>query len=396
MSCPPPDPTLGTVLRVTRYFECNAEALGRDGFLALADFTVSDGILGGVLTISVALVGYRLLLGERPTLSDGAGWFIRVGMIFALLSGWAVFQTLFYDVVVVAPSQLADRILAESGASMQVTDQRAQLVYEDLRTGLASELIELTNASPQQRIEMSLMRARAEMPGAASEFFYLSVGLRAAAQFVGAFLLAVAPFPIVAIMFAPSFGLFIGWLRALLATTFAMLGLTIVKVLHLSAVESELMQIKRLMDGERFAEVDWDGINAFNATFSLIALATVVASIAMSVSLSAVLLPFVRSFGRRIAQVPAANQASALSTKESTPFIDTGRTPAPPQSRAAQVVDSLNRTLGRENMLLTMGTGKKFDGSEMLEAASASRTGQSAARRALGRRHRSTARREIP
>ena len=114
-TCEAPDPSLGVALRLSNYLDCLARVLGENGFQALAGGSLGASILSGLVTIFVALIGYRLIFGDTPGLRDGVGWTVRVGVVLALVTSWPAFQTLIYRVAVDGPQELAAIMLPASG-----------------------------------------------------------------------------------------------------------------------------------------------------------------------------------------------------------------------------------------------------------------------------------------
>jgi len=63
------------------------------------------------LTIYVAIVGYRLILGQAGlTLGELVPHFIKIGLVLALVTNWPAYQSLVFDLLFHGPEQLADSI----------------------------------------------------------------------------------------------------------------------------------------------------------------------------------------------------------------------------------------------------------------------------------------------
>ena len=70
--------------------DCHAQTLGAQGYQAMAMPGSSLSLmLTGLLTIFIALIGYRMLLGETPTVREGVIAFLKVGIVFALAMSWS-------------------------------------------------------------------------------------------------------------------------------------------------------------------------------------------------------------------------------------------------------------------------------------------------------------------
>ena len=71
-ACPSLYPDSAFVSGVLGYVDCQAQALGLGGWQGMTGAGSANAlILTGMLTIFIALIGYRMLLGETPTLREG-------------------------------------------------------------------------------------------------------------------------------------------------------------------------------------------------------------------------------------------------------------------------------------------------------------------------------------
>ena len=96
---------------VLAHLDCQAQNLGAGGYQALANPGGPAALLlTGALTMFIALIGYRLLLGETPSVRDGVVAAIKVGVVLALATSWPAFRTLAYDVTLRAPAEMASSI----------------------------------------------------------------------------------------------------------------------------------------------------------------------------------------------------------------------------------------------------------------------------------------------
>src|SRR5579863_9579422 len=114
-NCAAFNPTGAYVSQVVSFVDCHSLALGVEGYQALGPGTAFGMALSGLLTIYVAVIGYRLLLGGQITIREGVFSAIRLGFVLALATQWAAYQPLVYDVVVGGPADLASRVLAPGG-----------------------------------------------------------------------------------------------------------------------------------------------------------------------------------------------------------------------------------------------------------------------------------------
>src|ERR1700712_2810915 len=130
--CPAFDPLGPYVSQVVGFVDCHSLALSAAGYHALGPSTGFGIAFSGLLTIYVALIGYRLLFGGQMTVRDGIGAALRLGFVLALATQWSAYQPLVYDVITAGPADLAGRVLAPGGlggdAPRQLID-RVQAVH---------------------------------------------------------------------------------------------------------------------------------------------------------------------------------------------------------------------------------------------------------------------------
>lgn len=392
MACGAPNPALGTAQRYAEWFDCNARTIGQDGFLGLANYITGTSILPGLLTIFVAMIGYRLLLGGKLDLSDGVGWAAKVGIVLALLAGWSAFQAVFYQLVVAGPGELSSRILAASGIPTDETVIRAQRVYDALRLGLAGSYVdEETGRS---------IASYPSLPVTAVIFLLATVGAVGGAKLLAGFLLAVAPVPIALLLFGPGMGLFVGWLRALATTIFTIVGLSISSLLCLLALESEVSRMQTLTLG-RPGLMDDQAPLAVAALFLLLAIAIIFISSKVAAGLAerlwesdAFLCLELQTTGEREQQFSSTSQpnsSAVMRQEESTaPWTGEGRT-----LRLASAFERTDKIAQNVPAFAFGGSAQDGLGDDSSARTATRKRGRgSAGHRALGRRHRSALKRD--
>ena len=116
--CPAPNVDAGVVKSVLSAVDCNVRYYSQAGYFALTGpDSVFPTALTLLLTLYVAIVGYRLLLGlGGARLADAPMMAVKIGFILALTLNWTAFQTLVFDVAIKAPVELA-RIVARPAAA---------------------------------------------------------------------------------------------------------------------------------------------------------------------------------------------------------------------------------------------------------------------------------------
>ena len=415
IACSLPDADAGVALRLSSFLTCQAQALGENGYQALAGGPMIAGTLTGLVTIFVALIGYRFLLGSMPTMRDGVGWAIRLGMVLTLATGWPAFQVLVYRVAVDAPSEFAAVLLPASGLSADGLDERVQQAYDTIRLGssvnpaLAAQTAPnaaagaaqtpASGATPQQPAPNFGPLGQAALPQTASWFVISTLGIAGALRLAAGFLLAIGPLAIMALLFDATLGLFIGWVRALAGAALALLAATIVTALDLLLVESELAHLQSVERGVTI--IDPQALTTIVLAFTLVMLAAIWAAARMAGAFSFTL--------RRQETLVTTHSHSSLSehlSATATGVRDNGQNAAvasgtPP--RAQGVANALAGTMRREQIAVAAGEAESA-GSGGRRHPLGPRSGQDpslpptalgpAARRSMTRRTRSAMRRD--
>ena len=396
MACPAPDALAGTVVRLSNLLECNAQLLGREGFLAVAGFSTSSGLVTAVLTIFVALIGYRLLMGSEVGVRDVTGWVMRAGIVLALITGWPVFQTLFYDVAVAGPQDLALRLSASIDVSGDNQVTRVQRVYDVLRLGTAIDPTVARKPGEADPIESSIFKFQPPMPNAATLFLLATAGLTGAIKIVTAFLLAIAPVPILAILFAPTYGLFIGWLRALLAAAFASVAVIFVSGLHLFAVDAEISRIQASIGTVNAARLDAQAVVPIILVFLLVTLGLIFAAGRLSGALAAVAAPSGKGRPNPHIDTQAIEARSQqMDGPQSDREKDRASDHQPGNARVISVSDALHDAMRREQASAQSPGSVGAGGEQTMETRSKDGAKREVpGRRLLGRQHRSATRRD--
>src|ERR1700709_2150969 len=106
-SCPSFDASAPYVSAVLSFTDCQGLALAADGWGALGPGMPFGAVLTGLLTVLVALLGYRVVLGEMLALGEGVSVVVRIGMVIALATQWSAWQALVFDVATQGPQEIA-------------------------------------------------------------------------------------------------------------------------------------------------------------------------------------------------------------------------------------------------------------------------------------------------
>jgi type IV secretion system protein VirB6 len=231
----------GVVRGVLAAVDCQTRDFSQGGYLALTgQGSPFQTALTALLTIYVALVGYRMLFASGGArISDLLGIALRIGVVLALVTSWATFQTLVFDLAARAPTQLASIVAgplqAQGSEFARDPVSGLQAAYDQL--GL-SALAFGRIAGPVAKAFSSPEAAAAEaLSTAAGALFMASVGLIAVATIAVGVLTAIGPVFIALFLIPATRGLFVGWVRALAAAALIPLGAWILNLLMLVMLE---------------------------------------------------------------------------------------------------------------------------------------------------------------
>ncbi|WP_293908101.1 type IV secretion system protein [Phenylobacterium sp.] len=232
----------GVIRGVLYTVDCQTRAYAQGGYMALTSgSSVFQSALTALLTIYVALVGYRMLFAQGNTrLSDAPIIGLKIGAILALVTSWSTFQAVVFDLADRAPVEiaaLASTPLQAGGASTLAAHpiDGLQAAYDEFsQTGAAYGKI----AGAAARSYSSPQAAAAEATAAATGVLFLSgAGVISAATLAIGILTAVGPVFIALALIPATRGLFVGWVRALAAAALTPLVAWLLIVLMLSVLQ---------------------------------------------------------------------------------------------------------------------------------------------------------------
>lgn len=239
----------GVIRGVLGAVDCQTRAFAEAGYSSLTGASSGFQVaLTALLTIYVALVGYRMLFASGGArLSDAPGIALKIGAILALVTSWATFQTLVFDVAAKAPREIAAAVAAplqaNSGSLTADPVNGLQEAYDQLtRSAVAFGAV----AGPNPKAYSSPAASAAEALSAASgALFMTTAGVIAAATLAIGVLTAVGPVFIAMFLIPATRGLFSGWVRALGAASLVLLLGWLGIVLLLSVLEPWLVALAR-------------------------------------------------------------------------------------------------------------------------------------------------------
>ncbi|QNA83303.1 type IV secretion system protein [Sphingomonas sp. So64.6b] len=262
---------------VLNYVDCQAQAIGQGGYQALA--TPGSGVslmLGGVLTLFIALFGYRMILGQTPDARDGVAAVVKIGLVLVLATSWPAFRTLAYNVAMHGPAQLAANIgqpagLPGSGGGLisrlqGVDNNIAALIAigtgkpddADVIAGPTQTLTPQQQQQEQQRLQRGLQRPRWDpakdndrLGQARTLYLTGAIAGFASVRLVAGLLLALGPLFALFLLFDATRGLFEGWVRGLVGATLGALSTAIILGVELALIEPWLANVLT----QRYADI---------------------------------------------------------------------------------------------------------------------------------------------
>ena len=327
-ACPVPapgDPLVDGLLATT---DCHVQLVVRTGYGAL--FEGGGGfsaVLTVLLTIYVALIGYRLLLGRgQLNVSDLALTAAKIGAVAVFATQWGTYQAVVYRLLFDGPQELANALLRSLGAGGAV-------YHGDVFTGLQHAFDDLTAFSPATPpgtpqaaapVVATGLPASSALPPVANQASTLlskagfdsvlllssavilllsSLGVLLASKIVLALLLALGPVFIAMLLFDSTRGLFEGWLRASLGFAFAPLATTLLLGLALSLLGPSLAQIEAMRDANNYTP---------GVAFAVLILVLVFAGVSAGLLLAAGVIAGGFRLPRALASTSGAAQFAAV------------------------------------------------------------------------------------
>ncbi|HEY0596132.1 type IV secretion system protein [Sphingopyxis sp.] len=231
---------------ILRFLDCQAQLIGAEGYQALAvPGSTASVLLTGMVTLLIALLGYRMLLGHTPTIREGVLTFVKIGLVLVLATSWPAYQTLIYDFILRGPAELASTI----GGAANLPGSGGGLVgrIDGVDQALKVLAIDGVGPAPLGPDGRPLMPSVPPPPFLGFDSFALgfsrviflvsTVASFAIVRIAAAILLSLAPLFAVFLLFDGTRGLFEGWLKALIGTALGSLAIALTLGIELAFVE---------------------------------------------------------------------------------------------------------------------------------------------------------------
>jgi len=254
---------------------CNTRDFAHRGFEALTGGQAFQSGLTAVLTVYVALIGYRLLFApDGARLSDGPRMALKIGAVLALITSWSLFETLVFDVAAKAPAEIAELIsLGQGGDRQDLADPvgRLQVAYDQLSVSAfafgataaasaqgaaqsgpptvaplaipASTEADGGKAEAAARLAARQQAAARALTAASGAVLTVDAGMLAVTALLVGVLSAIGPIFITLFLFRQTRGFFEGWVRALTAAALASMSAWVLILLMLNVLEPWLVSL---------------------------------------------------------------------------------------------------------------------------------------------------------
>lgn len=260
--------------------DCRAHDLAQTGYgLLSAPGSPVGLLLTGFLTLYVVFIGYRLLLGRGGLrVGDATLSVIKIGVVLALATNWALFQTLVYDLLTKAPAEVGGLLLG----GLQGQPSNPFAILQDAFDGLQkSAALMASRAGPGAAAMQSGPGFGAFALNTGAMTLMLStLGVLLASKVVLAILLALAPLIAGLALFEATRGLVEGWLKAMIALALTPLMVTLALSLELAMMTPALRALAEARAGQQFAAFDASPavmVLVLSLVFALVVLLAIVA-----------------------------------------------------------------------------------------------------------------------
>lgn len=243
MACPLVTTGQHFLASVLDHIDCQAATLGSFGFQALAQpGGLGQAVLTGLLTLMIAILALRLMMGRAPASGDAIGLALRVGIALTLAASWPAFRTVLYDTVLHGPAELAAALRAGDslpGASGGLT-ARLQAV-DDAIVALTAQGTGREVYAPVQEggttFKAIALEDQPALGWARVAYLTGTLGPLVALRLAAGLLLALTPVVAGLLLLGGTQGLFAGWARGLVLCLLGSLGLTVVYATELAILE---------------------------------------------------------------------------------------------------------------------------------------------------------------
>lgn len=335
VACPSPDAPL--VQGLIGSVDCQVHGLAQAGYAALsAPGSPVSTLLTVLMTLYVAFMGYRLVLG-RGTLRIGDATIaaVKLALVVALATNWALLETLAYDLLFKAPTEVGALLLAQldgGGAGKLDPFVRLQFAFDALQEAAQHFATRAGARDAALQGGPGFAAFAANVGGLV--MLLTSLGVVLACKVVLSVLLALAPIVAGLLLFETTRGLVEGWLKAMVALAVLPMIATLALSLELAMLAPSLKALAAMKDAQQFAQLDMGPAITVLVLSLVFAVVLVAAAIAVCVIAAGLRLP---------RESPAGQEPSIVSTSGAPTAA-----PLEPPSRAAHVAAAAIASARRE------------------------------------------------
>jgi type IV secretion system protein VirB6 len=356
MACPANNPDGAFASTLLSYIDCQAQSIGEGGYQALAapGSTVAIAITG-LLVLFVGLFGYRMVLGQPPRTTNAIPAVIKIGLVLTFATNWTAYRTVFYDVTMHGPAEVASQIgrvadisAAQGGLVDQI--QRADDSFIELgRLGVGRQLnvvgqgatANTSAAGNAPFLDLSFDRASdaSALRLARTSFLLTTIGALAIIRLFAGLLLALGPLFVAFLLFEGTRDLFSNWARGLAWTVIAAVSVTLIVGLELAFLDPWLTSILALRRADLPTSANPSDILALSVIFAVTVFAVLAATVQLvrGLSLAAPAKWIAARYGSVLPQRSILGQSGVRIVPEQAP-----------RSRAALISDAARSLTVRE------------------------------------------------
>jgi type IV secretion system protein VirB6 len=344
MSCVAPPTGSGFLAATLANLDCQAQTIGEAGYQALASPGSPLSLaLTALLTIFVAIIGFRFLTGRPYGVDEWVAAAFKIGFVLALTASWPAYRTVVYDVVLNGPAEISGSIGRAS--ALPGSDGGLAVRLQGVDNGImalvvaGSGKLDIASRTPTGAVAPPL--ADDTGLGWGKTLFVSSIiGSFGLLRLAGGIFLALAPLFAGFLLFEATRFLFFGWLRSLIAIAIGSIGLAIVLGVQLAIIEPWLSQVLAL----RAARVA-----TLSAPFELLALTLAFSLAMLGMFALSLRIAFASSIVTKVqAVIERAAHGFQSETTAWRPALAVANDNLAERTRAQEIAQSLKQTIGRD------------------------------------------------
>jgi type IV secretion system protein VirB6 len=323
LACPNPGSAL--VQGLIGSVDCKVHGLAEAGYATLAaPGSPVAGLLTALLTLYVAFIGYRLILGHGALrVGDVTISVLKMGLVVALATNWSLFQTLVYDTLFQAPAELGAMLLSQLEGPGANPYAGLQVAFDTLQKAAVQFAARAGGGS--SALQGGPGFAAFAVNAGGMTLLLSTLGVVLASKVVLAVLLALAPLIAGLMLFQATQGVVEGWIKAMVALAVAPMVATLALSLELSMLQPSLKALAAMGAAQQFAEFDIGPAVTVLVLTLVFAAVLVLASIAIAVTCAGIRLPRLAA-----GQAQADTASPPGATRYASPEVE-------PRSRATAI-----------------------------------------------------------